>query len=91
MVVNGKGEKVWVYFRYEKLLNFCYWFGAIGHVEDDCDVKPEEIETDEWPYGPHLRASPLKTSFHKPGSESFTGSHSSTLKSTSEAGFLVRR
>ena len=49
MVVNGKGEKVWVYFRYEKLLNFCYWCGTIGHVEDDCDAKPEEIETNEWP------------------------------------------
>ena len=39
MVVNGKGESVWVYFWYEKLPNFYYWYGTIGHVEDDCDAK----------------------------------------------------
>ncbi|XP_050217876.1 uncharacterized protein LOC126668737 [Mercurialis annua] len=57
---NSKGEKVWVYFRFEKLPNFCYWCGLLGHVHDDCETRPECVEEIDWPYSPALRASPFR-------------------------------
>ena len=30
--------KIWVSFKYEKLLNFCYWCGMVSHANRECDV-----------------------------------------------------
>ncbi|XP_050217735.1 uncharacterized protein LOC126668590 [Mercurialis annua] len=60
MVRNNRGEKVWVFFRFEKLPNYCYWCGMLGHIHDDCEIMPEDIEAKDWPYSPALRASPFK-------------------------------
>ena len=54
VILNTKGERAWIYFRYEKLPNYCYWCGHRGHVEDDCDLKPDNVVVNEWPYGPQL-------------------------------------
>ncbi|KAL3524671.1 hypothetical protein ACH5RR_013043 [Cinchona calisaya] len=32
------GEECSVFFRYERLPNFCYTYGKIGHVEKECDL-----------------------------------------------------
>lgn len=35
-VVNPKGEKFWVTFKYERLPNFCFRCGVLGHDEKHC-------------------------------------------------------
>lgn len=30
-------ELVWITFSYERLLDFCYWCGIMGHGHKDCD------------------------------------------------------
>ena len=63
MVVNSKGYRVWVYFRYERLQTFYYWCGLIGHIKDDCETKPESVDANMWPYDQSLRASPFKNKY----------------------------
>ena len=70
VVVNSSGIRVWVYFRYERLPNFCYWYGLMGHVESECVLKPDEIDVNSWPYAPSLCASPDKNRFLLRGVES---------------------
>ena len=31
------GEKGWVFFKYERLPNLCYWCGCLNYVDRDCD------------------------------------------------------
>ncbi|XP_050222712.1 uncharacterized protein LOC126672803 [Mercurialis annua] len=57
-IINPLGESCWVSFKYEKIQNFCYWCGMCDHIVADCETKPEEMEVEEWPYGPVLRATP---------------------------------
>lgn len=38
MIVMG-GRKLWIVIKYERLPNFCYTCGRIGHVEMDCDYE----------------------------------------------------
>ena len=50
------GEKVWVNFRYECLLNICYWCGCFDHGDRDCDfwiqskgtLKPKQQQFGSW-------------------------------------------
>ena len=56
-----ENKEVWISFKYEKLPNFCYWYGLISHDGKDCEVwlakkNVEKIEPHE--YGPWLRALP---------------------------------
>lgn len=51
------GQPFEVFFKYERLRNFCYRCGLIDHVIRDCDVPPPADETQaNVPYGPWLRA-----------------------------------
>ncbi|XP_050222610.1 uncharacterized protein LOC126672696 [Mercurialis annua] len=53
-IINPLGESCWVAIKYEKIQNFCYWCGHLDHTVADCETKPEEMEVEEWPYGPVL-------------------------------------
>ncbi|PWA79597.1 hypothetical protein CTI12_AA205220 [Artemisia annua] len=62
-VMNRQNEKVMVGLCYERLPNFCYWCGHLGHTFKECLDKP--IEVDEktleiWPFQESLRAPPLR-------------------------------
>ena len=35
-IVNLEGEKYWVTFKYERLPNFCFLCGVLGHDEKHC-------------------------------------------------------
>ncbi|XP_050207776.1 uncharacterized protein LOC126657171 [Mercurialis annua] len=59
-IANSLGELSWVYFKYERIQNYCYWCGMLDHMMVDCEVKPENTEVSEWSYGPNLRATPRK-------------------------------
>ena len=37
-VLLGKDGKVWVTFRYEKMLNFYYWCKMVSHDAKECNV-----------------------------------------------------
>lgn len=34
----GDGESCWVRFSYERLPNFCYFYGYLGHGDKDCGL-----------------------------------------------------
>ena len=59
----------WISFKYEKLPNFCYWYGLISHDGKDCDLwlaRKDTGNTKPTEYGPWLRAMPFtprRTSF----------------------------
>ncbi|KAL2899415.1 hypothetical protein RDABS01_024497 [Bienertia sinuspersici] len=52
----------WVDIKYERLGDFCYYCGKLGHVDRDCEETMIEEEKKEmvYRYGPWMRASPLK-------------------------------
>lgn len=57
MKKNG-GECFWIEFKYERLPNFCFLCGIIGHTERFCFKHFEGVnEETERPYGPWLRAT----------------------------------
>ena len=41
-VKNEEGGRYWVDFRYERLPNFCYIYGLLGHDEKHCQASPME-------------------------------------------------
>ena len=53
---------MWISFKYERLLNMCYWCGRLAHDDKDCEcwidnegtLTPEQRE-----FGPYLRAPPF--------------------------------
>lgn len=51
------------FFKYERLYDFCYVCGCLGHLIKDCDANSQDDDTDEdtmYMFGPWLRASPLR-------------------------------
>lgn len=36
MAKNDRDREDWIDFIYEKLCNFCYFYGKVGHEEDQC-------------------------------------------------------
>ncbi|KAF5464301.1 hypothetical protein F2P56_014388 [Juglans regia] len=53
------GEVLWVHLKYERLPNFCYYCGKLGHSDRDCELwvlKRALFEKDGFPYGVWLRA-----------------------------------
>ncbi|CAL1405530.1 unnamed protein product [Linum trigynum] len=58
LLANGK-ENIWYKVVYEKLPNFCYNCGILGHLRKNC--KEEIVLEEEMQYGNWLRAtSPVK-------------------------------
>ncbi|XP_030940122.1 uncharacterized protein LOC115965057 [Quercus lobata] len=58
-------EPRWVFFQYERLPNFCYLCGKIGHSEHECSEKGETnggVGKEKHKYGAWLRAEPVKRS-----------------------------
>ncbi|XP_035543083.1 uncharacterized protein LOC118346304 [Juglans regia] len=56
----GNGESCWVRFSYERLPNFCYLCGCLGHGDRECGLRQTAAEGDNMgsvPYGAWLRAS----------------------------------
>ncbi|OMO94054.1 reverse transcriptase [Corchorus capsularis] len=57
--------KLWAKIRYERLADFCYSCGKLGHLAKHCD---EEVKNDmdgRPLYGPHLRASSFRMDYGK--------------------------
>ncbi|KAL2926122.1 hypothetical protein RDABS01_001197 [Bienertia sinuspersici] len=53
----------WVDIKYERLGDFCFYCGRIGHIDRDCSFIKEDEEMRKslvYKYGPWLKASPLK-------------------------------
>uniref|UniRef100_A0A803PAK3 CCHC-type domain-containing protein n=1 Tax=Cannabis sativa TaxID=3483 RepID=A0A803PAK3_CANSA len=58
-------DELWLDYRYERLPDFCYECGIIGHVFDKCSEFLEEIDDGkdpDLPYGPWMEGSPLPRS-----------------------------
>ncbi|KAK9999247.1 hypothetical protein SO802_018850 [Lithocarpus litseifolius] len=65
-IFNLDGDKVWISFRYERLPNFCFHCGILGHDQKHC---PNPTSNPELPnqYGEWLRANTnQKTRLDKP-------------------------
>lgn len=52
--IGSKEDTVWIPITFEKLPDFCYYCGKLGHVMQDCDEEGVEaaVKTD---YGLELR------------------------------------
>ncbi|XP_075645254.1 uncharacterized protein At4g02000-like [Castanea sativa] len=59
-IILRNGKESWVSFRYERLLNFCYWCGKLTHMDRECPIwtkrKDDLLETEQQ-FGPWLRAT----------------------------------
>ena len=38
LVSIGQEKQVWISFKYERLLNICYWCGCFDHDDKDCEI-----------------------------------------------------
>lgn len=62
------GDKAWVFFKYERLPNLCYWCGRLDHADKNCKLWNDSkgtLSTKLQQFGPHLRAPP----YHSAGKE----------------------
>ncbi|XP_024629915.1 uncharacterized protein [Medicago truncatula] len=64
--LHFQGKDIWVDYKYERLPNFCFVCGRIGHQMRDCeDIEDHdqegcsEVEEKDQAFDPWLRASPL--------------------------------
>ncbi|KAL0433251.1 UNVERIFIED_CONTAM: hypothetical protein Slati_2659400 [Sesamum latifolium] len=80
-ICTGMGEEFVVTFTYERLENFCYLCGMLGHITrycNECFVDGFIDPVDDTPYGPWLRASPRDWVSNK--ARSYAGSTSPTMR-----------
>ncbi|GAV77410.1 zf-CCHC_4 domain-containing protein [Cephalotus follicularis] len=59
MLSYGSDGRVWIQFRYEKLPNFCFSCGSMGHLESECDQVKQDGDLGKgvtFQYGHWLRA-----------------------------------
>ncbi|XP_022843340.1 uncharacterized protein LOC111366887 [Olea europaea var. sylvestris] len=62
MISVGSYKSFWICFAYERLLNFCYLCGILGHSQKECSrwqPSMEAYSTTDYAYGPYLRAGNL--------------------------------
>lgn len=55
-----KGSEGWAAFKYEWLLNICYWCGHVSHNDKDCETRlgsKDSLQVDDKQFGPWLKAS----------------------------------
>ena len=57
---SSSGSIVMVDIKYERLPNYCYGCGRLGHIERDCLFTPEEDRDGDKQWGSWLRASPRR-------------------------------
>lgn len=63
IITEEKIGKLWIPCRYEKIPEFCYWCGCIGHTQTECvDPKMEGLNNEGPQYGPWMRASEVRRS-----------------------------
>ncbi|KAJ1406666.1 Zinc finger, CCHC-type [Sesbania bispinosa] len=68
-VGSKKDGLSWVDFKYERLPQFCYKCGLIGHEEDHCSIETIIVSVDDQDvqeFGPWMRASQVGLSVSKP-------------------------
>ncbi|GAU21788.1 hypothetical protein TSUD_329120, partial [Trifolium subterraneum] len=84
--LNFQGKEIWVDYKYERLPNFCFACGRIGHqmrdcedIEDHDEVQYSELEEKQQAFGPWLRASPLPKMSYEVKKESSSSTCSKSL------------
>lgn len=63
MILSSNGQPTKVFFKYERLQDFCYHCGHLGHNASECSNNSDDKDINEAiqdNYGPWLRASPMK-------------------------------
>ncbi|OMO88293.1 hypothetical protein CCACVL1_08480 [Corchorus capsularis] len=55
-------DKLWVKLKYEKLSDFCFVCGRLGHHGKYCDKSGNGLSRDN-PYGPWMRVAPVRRTF----------------------------
>ncbi|KAL5826595.1 hypothetical protein ACOSQ3_018434 [Xanthoceras sorbifolium] len=71
VLMGDPEEKVVVVLRYERLPNFCYFCGIIGHLVRDCTCNTKGVEEAQYRFGVWMRANTFTPS--DKGSRSFGG------------------
>ncbi|CAJ2652060.1 unnamed protein product [Trifolium pratense] len=84
--LNFQGKEIWVDYKYERLPNFCFACGRIGHqmrdcedIEDHDEVQYSELEEKQQAFSPWLRASPLPKMSYEVKKESSSSNCSKSL------------
>lgn len=58
------GKHLWLSVKYEALPTYCFNCGRLGHALNFCDEADhsEELNPQDLPFGPEIKASPFKKS-----------------------------
>lgn len=63
--VGSKADKTWIPITYEKLPDFCYKCGRLGHVKQDCEEEEAEA-IEEGTFGINLRETQGSKGYYRP-------------------------
>jgi len=58
------GAPVWFDVKYVRLSELCYACGMLGHIYRGCELYDDSVPETSLPYGPNLRAYPIKNNRH---------------------------
>lgn len=85
-ILKYQGRNLWIFFKYERLPNFCFGCGRIGHQFKECeevvgkeDGSYSEVQELDLTYGAWMRASPLPKIFTEAKKEPSSGTCSKSL------------